>query len=93
MEEENKQHRILAVQRFKNGESPESICTSLGKSKFWLYKWVKRHNEEEASWCDDRSRRPLSTPNRTPAEIEEIVKLVRLNLYNQDLFCDRTQLI
>jgi putative transposase len=87
MEEENKQHRILAVQRFKNGESPESICTSLGKSKFWLYKWVKRHNEEEASWCDDRSRRPLSTPNRTPAEIEEIVKLVRLNLYNQDLFC------
>ncbi len=85
--EESKQHRILAVQRFKNGESPESICTSLGKSKFWLYKWVKRHNEEEASWCDDLSRRPLSTPNRTPAEIEEIVKMVRLNLYNQDLFC------
>lgn len=86
MEEESKQHRILAVQRFKNGESPESICTSLGKSKFWLYKWVKRHNEE-ASWCDDLSRRPLSTPNRTPAEIEEIVKMVRLNLYNQNLFC------
>ena len=85
--EKSKQHRILAVQRFKNGESPESICTSLGKSKFWLYKWVKRHNEEEASWCDDLSRRPLSMPNRTPAEIEEIVKMVRLNLYNQDLFC------
>lgn len=49
-------------------------------------KWVKRHNEE-ASWCDDLSRRPLSPPNRTPAEIEEIVKMVRLNLYNQDLFC------
>jgi transposase InsO family protein len=26
-------------------------------------------------------------PRRTPIEIEEIVKLVRLNLYNQDLFC------
>jgi transposase InsO family protein len=87
MEVEIKQHRILAVQRFKSGESPESICTSLGKSKFWLYKWVKRHNEEESSWCDDRSRRPFSTPNRTPGEIEEIVKLIRLNLYNQDLFC------
>jgi transposase len=45
MEDEIKQHRILAFQRFKNGESPESICTSLGKSKFWLYKWVKRYNE------------------------------------------------
>ena len=87
MEEESKQHRILAVQRFKNGESAESICTSLGKSKFWLYKWVKRHTAEETSWCDDLSRRPLLTPNRTPAEIEEIVKMVRLNLYNQDLFC------
>ncbi|MEN6317885.1 MAG: helix-turn-helix domain-containing protein, partial [Syntrophaceae bacterium] len=86
MEEENKQQRILAVERFKNGEKPESICASLGKSKVWLYKWIKRHTEAEASWCDDRSRRPLSTPTHTPAEIEEIVKMVRLNLYNQDLF-------
>jgi putative transposase len=87
MENEIKQHRILAVQRFKNGESPESICTSLGKSKFWLYKWVKRYNENEASWCEDRSRRPLVIPNHTQSEIIEIVKMVRLNLYNQDLFC------
>jgi putative transposase len=82
-----KQHRILAVQRFKNGESPESICTSLGKSKVWLYKWIKRYSGEETLWCEDRSRRPLSTPLHTPAEVEEIVKMVRLNLYNQDLFC------
>jgi transposase InsO family protein len=87
MEDEIKQHRILAVQRFKNGESPEAICTSLGRSRFWLYKWVKRHNEDDALWCEDRSRRPLVTPNHTPAEIEEIIKMVRLNLYNQDLFC------
>jgi putative transposase len=87
MGDEIKQHRILAVQRFKNDESPESICTSLDKSKVWLYKWIKRHSEEETSWCEDRSRRPRSTPMRTPAEIEEIVKMVRLNLYNQDLFC------
>jgi transposase len=45
MEEEMKQLRVLAVQRFKAGESPESICISLGKSRFWLYKWVKRFNE------------------------------------------------
>jgi transposase InsO family protein len=87
MEVKNKQHRILAVQRFKNGESPESICTSLGKSKYWLYKWINRYSEGDASWCEDRSRRPLVAPNHTPAEIEEIVKMVRLSLYNQDLFC------
>lgn len=87
MEDDNKQIRILAVQRFRNGESPESICTSLGKSRFWLYKWVKRYDEGDVSWCDDRSRRPLVTANHTPAEVEEIVKMIRLNLYNQDLFC------
>jgi transposase InsO family protein len=87
MENENKQHRALAVQRFKSGESPESICTSLGKSKFWLYKWVKRSNEDDGSWYEDRSRRPHVTPNRTAAEIEEIIKMVRLKLYNQNLFC------
>jgi len=87
MEENIKQLRVLAVQRFRSGESPESICTSLGKSRVWLYKWIKRFDDHDDSWFEDRSRRPLVTTNRTSSEIEEIVKMVRLNLYNQDLFC------
>ena len=87
MEEEMKRLRVLAVQRFKAGESPESICISLGKSRFWLYKWVKRFNEGDPLWVEDRSRRPLVSSNRTPSEIEEIVKMIRLNLYNRNLFC------
>jgi transposase len=87
MEEENKQQRILAVQRFKNGERPESISASLGKSRSWLYKWIERHLENNDSWNESRSRRPFTISKYTPAEIEEVVKIVRLNLYNQDLFC------
>jgi len=87
MEDEIKKHRALAVQRFMNGESPESICTSLTKSRFWLYKWVKRYSKSDASWCEDHSRRPCVTPNHTSVEIEEIVKLIRLSLYNKGLFC------
>lgn len=87
MGDEIKQRRILAVERFKAGESPDAICTSLGMSKFWLYKWVKRFDGGDASWHEDRSSRPLVTPNRTPSELEEIVKLVRLTLYNRALFC------
>ena len=87
MESKIKSFRVLAVQRFMAGESPESICTSLGKSKFWLYKWVKRYDENDVSWYEDRSRRPHVTPNSTSSEVEEIVKMVRLNLYNKDLFC------
>ena len=87
MEDEIKKHRALAVQRFMNGERPESICTSLSKSRFWLYKWVKRYSKSDASWCEDHSRRPCVTPNHTSVEIEEIVKLIRLSLYNKGLFC------
>ena len=86
MEEKNKQQRVFAVQRFRGGESPESICASLGKSRSWLYKWIGRHLENDDTWSESRSRRPLSVSSYTSAEIEEIVKMVRLNLYNQDLF-------
>lgn len=86
MDDEEKQ-RILAVRRFLAGEKPESICSSLGRSRPWLYKWVRRHSDHDDAWFSSASKRPSNTANRTPAEIEEIVKLVRLNLYNQDLFC------
>jgi putative transposase len=79
--------RVLAVQRYLAGENPESICKSLSKTTRWLYKWLARHTSDDPSWCNDQSRRPLASPNRTPAEIEKIVELVRLNLYNKGLFC------
>jgi len=87
MEDENKLIRALAVKRFRNGEAPESIYTSLGKSRSWLYKWIARQDVADSAWNEERSRCPQSMPNRTAAEIEEIVKTVRLSLYNKDLFC------
>lgn len=87
MSEDLKQTRQQGVKRYLRGESASSICASLGKSRFWLYKWVKRFDLDDATWCHDRSRRPLTRPNRTPVEIEEIVKVIRLSLYNDDLFC------
>jgi transposase InsO family protein len=79
--------RALAVQRYLAGESPQSICASLGKTKPWLYKWVSRQTPDDPAWFEDQSRRPLSNPYRTPAEIGKIVEMVRLNLYNKGLFC------
>jgi len=87
MEKKILKQRALAVQRYHAGESPQSICASLGKTKPWLYKWVSRHTPDDPAWCDDQSRRPLSSPYRTPAEVEKIVEMVRLSLYNNDRFC------
>ena len=65
--------RASAVQRYLAGEDPESICASLGKTTRWLYKWIARHTPDDPAWFEDQSRRPLSSPYRTPAEIEKIV--------------------
>jgi len=87
MKEETMQQRVLAVERFFNGESPETICASFRKSKSWLYKWISRYDDHDASWSESQSCRPKKAANITPAETIEIVKLIRLDLYNNDLFC------
>ena len=87
MSSDPKYPRQLAVRRFLSGEKPSSICISLGKSRFWLYKWVNRFDPNDPSWCESRSTRPFGHPQRTSTEIEEIVKMIRLHLYNKDLFC------
>jgi hypothetical protein len=79
--------RASAVERYFSGEDSKSICTSLGKTTRWLYKWASRHTPDDPAWFEDRSRRPFSSPYRTPAEIEKIVEMVRWNLYNKGLFC------
>jgi putative transposase len=79
--------RASAVQRYLAGEDPQRICASLGKTTRWLYKWAARHIPDDPTWFEDQSRRPFSSPFRTHAEIEQIVELVRLSLYNKDLFC------
>jgi len=79
--------RSEAVRRYLTGENPPSIYSSVRKSKAWLYKWVKRYKPEDSAWCQDQSKRPRVSPHRTTEEIEEIVKMVRLNLYNKGLFC------
>lgn len=79
-----KYERRLAVRRYLNGEKPGSICTSLGKSRFWLYKWVNRFDPNDPTWCESHSTRPVTNPNWTSREIEEIIKMIRLELYNSN---------
>ena len=34
--------RILAVRRYRYGESVKQIAVSLGRSPWWVYKWLAR---------------------------------------------------
>jgi hypothetical protein len=79
--------RQRAIRRYLSGESPANIYGSLGYSHRWFFKWLQRYQPGDEEWFRERSRRPTSTLDRTPHEIEEIVKMVRLDLYNRGLFC------
>lgn len=79
--------RILAIQRFRRGESPKSIYNSLGRSKGWFFKWVKRYKTGGDQWFKNCCRKPLNSPNKTPDEIEKIICLTRKKLQDKSLFC------
>lgn len=78
--------RKQAVIRHLKGESPTAICKSLRYSRDWFYKWLKRYRTGDEEWFKEHSRRPTENPNWTQQEIVEIVKFVRLSLYNAGLF-------
>jgi transposase-like protein len=65
-----------AVERYLAGDPIEAICRELGCSTSWLYKWKNRYKATEPDWFQERSRRPGTTPSKTPEAVErEIVRL------------------
>jgi len=83
----DEKERIWAIERYQNGETPKTIYTSLGHSRYWFYKWLKRYDKYDAQWFADKSKRPHRSPYRTPEEVETIVCMTRRHLYNQGTFC------
>lgn len=84
---EEERERIQAIEQYLERKSASAVCASLGHSRKWLYKWLARHGTGAADWYKDGSRSPHFCPRRTAKEIEEIVKLTRLCLYNAAEFC------
>jgi hypothetical protein len=77
----------VSVRLFMQEENPAVICTPLGKSRQRLYSRVERHIHDDPVLCESSSWQAFSNPQRTAAEVEEIVAMVRLSLYNKDLPC------
>lgn len=49
--------RQEAIKRYGQGDAPKCIYTSLGRSKKWFFKWLKRHKKEgPCGWYLDKSR-------------------------------------
>jgi putative transposase len=53
------------------------LCDSYGISRKTGYKWIDRYVKEGPAGLGERSRRPSSTPNSTPAELVEAILKAR----------------
>jgi putative transposase len=79
--------RKTAVEQYLAGESVSAICTSLGRSRSWVFKWMHRHKQGGENWFTDRSRRPHGHPRSIPSDVEMMVLMTRQQLDGQGLFC------
>ena len=89
MKRKQERDRKIAIERYASGEQITSIARSLGYSRKWVYKWIERHDssDDKADWHESRSSCPQSSPRQLTEDVVEAVKMMRLSLYNQGLFC------
>jgi transposase InsO family protein len=59
------------------------FCRDNGISRETFYKFRRRFDDEGIDGLQDRSRRPLTSPGQTPAEIEDLVVRRRKQLIEQ----------
>jgi putative transposase len=79
--------RQQAIARYLKGESATAICQSLGHSREWFYKWLKRYQAGDDAWADEQSRRPQRSPGRVAVDLEATIVATRRSLAQRGLFC------
>jgi len=79
--------RKQAISRYENGESPKQIYQSLGKSKKWFFKWLKRYKHDGENWSEELSRRPHHSKEKIEKAMEQAIidtrKKLESTLYTQ----------
>jgi transposase-like protein len=72
--------RQQAIARYLDGDPIEAICREMKCSKSWLYKWRDRYQADNPSWAQEISRRPVTSPAKLSATLEEEIMRLRQTL-------------
>ena len=67
----------LCRQAVEPGVNLRELCRQRKVQPRILYKWLDRYRREGSAGLSDRSRRPLSSPSKTEADVEAAVLAVR----------------
>jgi hypothetical protein len=87
MAQAHEQRRQRAIDRYLAGDPIEDVCRELAGSKSWLDTWRDRYLATAPSWSAARSRRPRTTPTKTPQRIAPVVVALRQTLAQQGKDC------
>ena len=87
MAQMHEQRRQRAIDRYLAGDPIEDICQELACSKSWLYTWRDRYLATDPSWSAELSRRPRTTPTKTPQRIAQVVVALRQTLAQHRQSC------
>ena len=79
----SEEQRKQAIQRYFQGEPPQSIYTSLNRSKEWFFKWLRRYKSGVAEWYKEQSRAPRRRPGRITDHQKQAIILTRNRLEAQ----------
>ena len=79
--------RHRAIERYVSGESPTAIYQSMGYSREWFYKWLKRYERGDRRWAEEHSRRPKRSPRRVASALEAEILAMRRSLARRHMFC------
>ncbi len=71
------ERRCRAIRLSKKGMAFGAICARVGRSRFWLAKWLRRFQEQGWAGVREQSRAPRRIWRRTPARVVALVLRIR----------------
>jgi hypothetical protein len=80
MSQRTAHRRHQALDPYLADDKVEDICRPLACSNSGLYKWRNRYDATNATWAQERSKRPKSHPPQTPEHVEQAVVFLQLTL-------------
>jgi transposase InsO family protein len=77
--------RVVVAAVLVEGRSKASVARDYGVARSWVQELVRRFEVEGEAGLEPRSRRPCSSPRRTPDEVEDAIVRWRKTLTDQGL--------
>ena len=77
--------RLVVAAVKEQGRTKAEVARDYGVSRRWVYELIKRYEAGGGAGLEPRSRRPLSSPQQTPSELEEEIIELRKILAEQGL--------